>query len=381
MKSEGIESLFQASMTYNVVRSRQLEGTYPGSPETACWLITPMRVRRGWGQIPIESWPDRALESWPPPEPAGLDETAKSNRIFRYQRVHSSQECLDAVRRRLPVMASFEITNQWFNAPDGMIEMPDEKSHQIVGSHSVNVIAADQRVAVLPGFETVHLIFENWWGQNWGSSGQGFMSPEFFDRWLTEAWVCDLDNPQSNGVGAKSTLGDVRRWILPGLLGGPSYIAEIVHADSDDRIAWCFVSRMRDCLEVEEFFVMPKWRRQGYGGKLLASLVELSASQRLPLKFVVPFADAESENLAVFGKMIGKVGYRLDASGVRWSPYFGNFAPSNGSVYFPARPQLSNPDTKSSVGGHRNGTAFDPAFEQATANVFRRHKEVLRRLA
>ena len=40
---------FQPSVMYNFVRSRQLEGTFPGDPLTGVWPITSYRVSRGMG--------------------------------------------------------------------------------------------------------------------------------------------------------------------------------------------------------------------------------------------------------------------------------------------------------------------------------------------
>jgi len=102
MRSVKDNGLFVSSVPYNVVRCRQLEGTYPGDPQTACWPITSLRVMRGWGYVPEEAWPNIALQVWPPSEPPGLDQRAKENRIFRYQRIRNARECWDAVRSLRP---------------------------------------------------------------------------------------------------------------------------------------------------------------------------------------------------------------------------------------------------------------------------------------
>ena len=121
MQQSKKERMSVPSTTYDVVRCRQLEGTFPGDPQSGCWPITSLRVKRGWGSVPDELWPYGVLKAWPPPEPPGLDNIAKSNRIFRYQRIRNSEECLRAIRSGHPVMASFEITRDWFDAQDGVI--------------------------------------------------------------------------------------------------------------------------------------------------------------------------------------------------------------------------------------------------------------------
>ncbi|HEV3448985.1 MAG TPA: hypothetical protein VG099_30390, partial [Gemmataceae bacterium] len=137
------KDLFVPSTTYNVVRCRQLEGTFPGAPETGCWPITSLRVMRGWGSVPQDAWPDTALESWPPREPPGLDEIAKGQRVFRYQRIRTAHECWLALQARKPVMASFEITRQWFDAAGGVIPVPEENT-PVLGSHMVTIVGADE---------------------------------------------------------------------------------------------------------------------------------------------------------------------------------------------------------------------------------------------
>jgi hypothetical protein len=112
------------------VRSRQLEGTYPGDRRTGAWITTDLRVRKAWG------WP--ADSEWPhfgPVEPPGIDQRAKANRPFAYGRVRTIDDCrfLIAGRQSLPFCA-FEIDDSWWKAPGGSIsdpsgQRPTGKSH------------------------------------------------------------------------------------------------------------------------------------------------------------------------------------------------------------------------------------------------------------
>src|ERR1700733_123521 len=125
----------QMSPLYGFVRSRQLEGTYPGEPSTGIWPTTAMRVLRGWGAVRDKEWiyePD----SWPPNEPPGLDKKAKNNRVLRYQRIHDALECKWALAFSGPLLTSFEITSQWFSAANGIIELPSSED-EMIGSHAV----------------------------------------------------------------------------------------------------------------------------------------------------------------------------------------------------------------------------------------------------
>jgi hypothetical protein len=76
------------SVLYGFVRSRQLEGTFPGDPETGLWPVTAMRIFFGWGSILHDDWPVERPRPWPPPaEPPGLDDLATQRRINHYFRV------------------------------------------------------------------------------------------------------------------------------------------------------------------------------------------------------------------------------------------------------------------------------------------------------
>jgi hypothetical protein len=70
---------FRPSQIYGFVRARQLEGTYPGDPQTGVWPITAARVHFGWGAPPEEMWPRNHAFRWPPSEPSGLDIAAKGS--------------------------------------------------------------------------------------------------------------------------------------------------------------------------------------------------------------------------------------------------------------------------------------------------------------
>jgi len=78
---------------YSYVRSRQLEGTYPGCPKTGTWPVTAFRVAKGWGVPSEQDWPyDGSAEHWPPGEPPGMDARAKLRRMAAYLRVRSEAE-------------------------------------------------------------------------------------------------------------------------------------------------------------------------------------------------------------------------------------------------------------------------------------------------
>ena len=174
------------SPMYAYVRALQIEGTYP--KDAGAWPISTLRVSRGWGTVTEDVFPYVGEpDKWPPKEPPGIDQIAKKRRTNRYQRIRTADECFRGTYSKAgAVNASFEITKEWFDAPNGVIRMP-AANEPIVGCHDVAIIPIprDER----PGY----LCFANSWGTDWGDRGFGYLSHEFFDRYMVESWFMWAD--------------------------------------------------------------------------------------------------------------------------------------------------------------------------------------------
>jgi hypothetical protein len=118
---------FVRSVRYGFVRSRQLEGTFPGDGQTGVWPITSLRIGYGWGVVPEEMWPYGS--DWPPVEPPGLDLAAKKHRDGHYKRVRTIHECVESLSGG-GVMISLDITDKWANPVGGRI--PGQSNSDIV---------------------------------------------------------------------------------------------------------------------------------------------------------------------------------------------------------------------------------------------------------
>ena len=319
------------SRRYGFVRCRQLEGTFPGRPETGVWIATILRLRRGWGRVLEEDWPsDDGTSQWPPAEPPGLDAKAKGSRTLCYQRIHDSLECKQAIAFAGPVYASFEITDQWFDAKDGIVSMPGERP-QIVGTHGV----------LLTGYSDEEGVFRfiNSWGPNWGKDGFGQLPYEFFDRWMIESY---LERPFGELPRNNSTTVVELSWASPDFAERIFHARELYDAAIDERLGWAFAVQLEDRLEVEELYVRPQFRRRGYADRLMRMLSELSVKAGLPLQFVVPFPDCQPGNLAVVQRFFAAGGYKLTDTEERSAPYAAVMLPS---VVIPPPPSLRRPHT------------------------------------
>jgi GNAT superfamily N-acetyltransferase len=300
--------LLQFSPLYGFVRSRQLEGTFPGEQGMGVSGSTPLRVKRGWGRILESEWPyAKNTAIWPPTEPPGLDAKAKQHRIFSYQRIRNSFECRKSIDFHKYVIVSFGITDQWQEPYDGRIEMP-AAGDRIVAYHAVQIFHYDD--------SSKHFVFVNSWGKDWGHDGCGYLSYEFFDEQFQEAFVAN-DTAQLNIYSLDSNIHLIP-WYKRDFLGRSFYAREFFDADADERIGWAFALQADDHLAVEELYIRPQFRRQGYGTKLLQSLLELSNKLELPLQFFIPFADLDQDNLCIVERLLSKGGYYLSQSDLHW---------------------------------------------------------------
>jgi len=298
------------SAPYTYIRSRQLEGTFPGDKRTGAWPITAERISYGWGILPQEIWsyslPDM---EWPPPEPVGVDEIAKQYRFYPYKRVRTIEECkrmLAAGEHGFGV--SLDTSDKWANPPDGLIPFPSP-TDLVLPTHFVFVNGYDA--------ERDEFIFPNSWS-NWGRNGYGRIPAAVLEATWWEAWK-NVDNFDADTS-------------LPGTLKRPPPESVIEDSDNsifywfetldtnDNRIAWASAVETKTHLEIEELFVRPEYRRQGHGRSLLNKLRETALSRCLSAKILISFPDATAQNLRVIEKIVRPIGLSIQASGERFVP-------------------------------------------------------------
>ena len=267
-----------------------------------------MRVLFGWGSIRDEDWPNARHSG---PEPFGLDKKAKAGRINAYFRV----DTLEAMRRCLAftlpclVQAAFPVTHDWFNAPEGHINVPDSAA-PVIGTH----------VITLAGYSDTKRIvdFINCWGPSWGNNGCGTFSYPFFRKQLKEAWSM-LIVPQPE----KKPRGGVGRQVLNwGLITpiGPMHGIEIYDADQDERQAWALMSEAAGVLEIQDLFVKPAWRRMGLANRLVDEIGKISAARRCTVRGHVYPIDARLL-LPPIQRLATRLGLVLGRSEVPWARY------------------------------------------------------------
>jgi GNAT superfamily N-acetyltransferase len=293
------------------VRGRQLEHTFPGDAETGIWPVTAVRILKGWG-VPTESeWPYIASRAdWPPIEPRGIDELAKKRRILDYQRVRNYEDCRRLIQLRRPVAAAFDITDQWFDAPAGEIEMPGV-GDAIVGGHQICI---DGLVDSRHAFH-----FTNSWGREWGEEGFGWLPYEYFDRYLIDAWTC-------RGLGERTPWhSDATKphinWGVTDYRGGVLHVQEVFDHADDEVQAWSFCVEHGGYLDIEDLYVRPSFRSHGLGRLLVHMISEVASEKHLPLRAWIPHGDYEGQNQTIIDKLMKQLGLVIGSSGVRWASF------------------------------------------------------------
>jgi GNAT superfamily N-acetyltransferase len=301
---------FVMSRVYEFVRARQLEGTYPGSPQTGVWPISSMRVHYGWGCVPDEAWPFSAATSWQPlSEPDGIDALAKRRRASCYQRVRTVAECKWVLAYRSPILASFEITESWFTASSGRIAYPVEGDRP-VGSHVVCILGYDDRKKEFK--------FINSWGADWGDHGFGYIPYDLFESIWEEGWWMDLSNRHTPSLPNRQDR--IYSWGFREHSGGTLHCCELSTPDAE-RIGWSFAVIRPGSIELEELFVRPQFRGKGHGKRLINELRKAVNTSHWPLKVWVSFADSELDNLRLIRKLTAQFGLSLKISGTRWAAF------------------------------------------------------------
>lgn len=294
---------------YIYVRSRQLEKTYNSDPKIGCWPISALRILRGWGAPLEEQWPYVGdIKSWPPKEPVGIDQYANEHKIFAYQRVCSAKECKLALATGFPVTITVEITNSWYAAKMGEIQLPKEGDKR-AGGHCVTLFGYDDHKGVFQ--------FQNSWGKEWGNKGYGSLPYRYIDLLLTEGWVII---PHKDDFGCEKSPGTIERvWGIPAILHNVLHGIEIRDSQSNERKSWGFALQYDNHLNVEELFVCPKYRGKGYSRKLCSHFKELSSLLSLPLRFWVSHADNNRNNITIVRHMADIFGFTISDSFVRWA--------------------------------------------------------------
>lgn len=366
-------------------RALQLEG---GPRELGIWPVTLNRVHRGWGRIN----PRRAAQlrvSWQDDNPSALDNVAQAERMGIYYRVFTARDVLAANDRMHGVSASFRVTEQWRNPPQGVLDF-DQGNSPVLGGHHLAVGRPQFYMPVPRGWlDEDFLAGPNGWGTQWGNRGYFAMPYSFFNREMYEAWASDLHPPIKDLQGSGTVhLGAA----LQPESGCHISAFEVRDLAADNLLAWTTLVLRRGEIHVEEFYVKPEARRRGHGRAMMAEVRRIMAKTDLPCRFWIPFADAEQpDSVARLRAFFSHAGLGFEPAPAACAAYCAVEGGSEEPLAFemPPKPTYLFTHDKNLDFGHgrvdwesaprHHGVSAD--FVDQVREVFLAHDEGLHRLA
>ncbi|MBL9091136.1 MAG: alpha/beta hydrolase [Planctomycetaceae bacterium] len=311
-----------------------------GDHREAAWSMTAKRISRFVGDPGSERVPESTSEIRErldrgdlPPSP---DSLGMRVRTHHYYRVLDASELVVASRSGA-VSVSVELTEEWHHPDDGIVS-PIGPESEILGTHCVTMVHPDlaKRVFGLDYPRAKGLIvLQNSWGY-WGHYGFGAISPADIDRFIVEGyglgplgWFPPVQNKKEKVILLWKTSYD----------GKEIHGREIVDGANGERIGWCFLSRRGRFLDIEELFVWPTYRGQGYGS-LLAKLAREAANEmKYELRALVGFVDAYPVDRTRLVKIMSRLGLTLHPSHYRSLAFIGLESCRVGELVEPRFPQ------------------------------------------
>ena len=91
-----------------------------------------------------------------------------------------------AISQKKIVVCAFEISDQWRYSKDGIIDFPTLPEEKI-GEHAIAIFGYDNPAS--------RFTFINSWRPKWGNDGHGYISYEYFDKYVMEAWIATFFDP------------------------------------------------------------------------------------------------------------------------------------------------------------------------------------------
>lgn len=122
---------------------------------------------------------------WPyipnaPGEPcADADKQAEAFKADGYWRVDSIQAMKETLVANGPFVLGVLVFNGIFNAPGGVVPMP-QSGEAYVGGHAICVVGYDDAKSWFK--------FKNSWGTGWGDGGYGYLSYDYVNTYILDAW-------------------------------------------------------------------------------------------------------------------------------------------------------------------------------------------------
>ncbi len=346
---------------YTWLMTRQFEGTYGDDWRLGVWPINYYRVAKSQGEIDEEIFSHKygrlTLDS-PWPKLSEEDrQLAQGCRMHHYFRVFEKTECIqllgpvdnlsvtelilmppsdrqrhrDRVFNRPEVRLAIEITKEWYSPEAWRIPDP-EKLSAVIGSHAVPIVGYRY---TFDDFQ-----FENRWG-HWleQRASEGTVSWETIRTFGIGLWGI-----YGKVVGPPVPFSPVRK-LIHWECAAPSR-EFTVHGfeicEYGRSIAWAFCRRKGNYIEIDEFFVLPEFRRQGCAKAIATQILRLSDAMQCELRAWIDYADAGGDNRPALESIMELLSLELQPSPMRLAAAVGtSYAkPSIFQIDMPEKPAM-----------------------------------------
>lgn len=140
------------------------------------------------GTVAEDVWPYKAGEFHTKP-PDGIEQ-AQHYKISESRAIRNSNEIKSALEQFGPVVGGIAMYSSFLSngvSKTGKIPMPSP-SDSVLGTTAVCFVGYDDNQKLLK--------FKNSWGNAWGDQGYGYISYEYADKFLTDAWAISMERAE-----------------------------------------------------------------------------------------------------------------------------------------------------------------------------------------
>jgi len=162
------------SVRYVYWNAKQIDGD---PDEEGTEIRCAMKILLDKGVCPESCWPYIPNKNGTPCDRA--DKFAVPYQIERYVRLETQQEMKESLVINGPFVAGILCFDGIFDASKGVVPMPKD-DEQASGGHAICVVGYDDTKKQFK--------FKNSWGCLWGDAGYGYLSYDYAEKYLMDAW-------------------------------------------------------------------------------------------------------------------------------------------------------------------------------------------------
>lgn len=196
------------AMKTNLVRDLSEQWVYwnckkidPWPNEEGTSIRYAMKILQHQG-VPFEKeWPYSATTIGKPTKMAAR--IAKWLRIASYWRITTGLELKAALVNHGPIPIGILCFEEIFRVgSDGVVKDP-KNPDQIYGGHAICAVGFDDSKKLIK--------FKNSWSSGWGDKGYGYLSYDYIDNYMLDAWVCKDMNLQKVSRKEQSAVTQIQK--------------------------------------------------------------------------------------------------------------------------------------------------------------------------